>query len=75
MQIFFIRRVFVSKWNVGGIPPNNDPNLDDFLQVRDESDIYVLGYVPGMGKKYIYLFYLKKHTELISCCLLAPWDE
>lgn len=37
-------RVFVATWNVGGIPPNNDLNLDDFLQVREESDIYVLGF-------------------------------
>ncbi|PQQ17875.1 type I inositol polyphosphate 5-phosphatase 10 isoform X1 [Prunus yedoensis var. nudiflora] len=37
-------RVFVATWNVGGKSPHNDLNLDDFLQVNNESDIYVLGF-------------------------------
>ncbi|THG04872.1 hypothetical protein TEA_010113 [Camellia sinensis var. sinensis] len=36
-------RVYVATWNVGGKPPPNSLNLDDFLQVDDQSDIYVLG--------------------------------
>lgn len=36
--------VFVATWNVGGKSPHSGLNLDDFLQVRDESDIYVLGF-------------------------------
>ncbi|KAJ6720039.1 TYPE IV INOSITOL POLYPHOSPHATE 5-PHOSPHATASE 9 [Salix viminalis] len=37
-------RVFVATWNVGGKSPHSDLNLDDILQVHDESDIYVLGF-------------------------------
>ncbi|XP_043689783.1 type I inositol polyphosphate 5-phosphatase 5-like [Telopea speciosissima] len=36
--------VFVATWNVGGKSPHNDLNLDNFLQVQDPSDIYVLGF-------------------------------
>jgi hypothetical protein len=34
----------VATWNVGGKTPNNCLNLEDFLQVEDSPDIYVLGY-------------------------------
>ncbi|KAA8514777.1 hypothetical protein F0562_017956 [Nyssa sinensis] len=37
-------RVFVATWNVAGKSPHGDLNLDDFLQVQHESDIYVLGF-------------------------------
>ncbi|VVA28013.1 PREDICTED: type [Prunus dulcis] len=37
-------RVFVATWNVGGKSPHNGLNLDDFLHVNNESDIYVLGF-------------------------------
>ncbi|KAJ6727535.1 TYPE I INOSITOL POLYPHOSPHATE 5-PHOSPHATASE 10 [Salix purpurea] len=37
-------RVFVATWNAGGKSPHSGLNLDDFLQVHDESDIYVLGF-------------------------------
>ncbi|PON59724.1 Deoxyribonuclease I [Parasponia andersonii] len=37
-------RVFVATWNAGGIPPHNGLNLDDFLQVDNPSDIYILGF-------------------------------
>lgn len=37
-------RVFVATWNVGGKSPHSNFNLDDFLQVHDQSDIYVLGF-------------------------------
>ncbi|KAL5568744.1 hypothetical protein UlMin_025319 [Ulmus minor] len=37
-------RVFVATWNVGGVSPHNGLNLDDFLQVDNPSDIYVLGF-------------------------------
>ncbi|OMO49444.1 Inositol polyphosphate-related phosphatase [Corchorus capsularis] len=37
-------RVFVATWNVGGKSPDSKVNLDDVLQVREESDIYVLGF-------------------------------
>lgn len=37
-------RVFVSTWNVGGLPPNGGLNLDDFLDLHDEADIYVFGF-------------------------------
>lgn len=40
----FLFRVFSATWNVGGISPHGGLNLDDFLQVHDQSDIYVLGY-------------------------------
>ncbi|XP_062227560.1 type I inositol polyphosphate 5-phosphatase 10-like [Phragmites australis] len=37
-------RMFVATWNVGGKTPNNRLNLQDFLQVEESPDIYVLGF-------------------------------
>ncbi|XP_026665499.2 type I inositol polyphosphate 5-phosphatase 5-like [Phoenix dactylifera] len=37
-------RIFVATWNVGGKPPHNGINLEDFLQVEGSSDIYILGF-------------------------------
>ncbi|KAL9451104.1 hypothetical protein AB3S75_012787 [Citrus x aurantiifolia] len=37
-------RVFVATWNVGGKTPHSGLNLDDFLQVDGQSDIYILGF-------------------------------
>ncbi|KAL6125453.1 hypothetical protein ACLB2K_073511 [Fragaria x ananassa] len=37
-------RVFVATWNVGGKSPHSGLNLDDFLQVNNPADIYVLGF-------------------------------
>lgn len=37
-------RVFTATWNVGGKSPHNGLNLDNFLQIHDQSDIYVLGF-------------------------------
>ncbi|KAL5700161.1 phosphoinositide 5-phosphatase [Ranunculus cassubicifolius] len=37
-------RVFVATWNVAGKTPDTGLNLDDFLRVEEESDIYVLGF-------------------------------
>nr|GEZ27762.1 type I inositol polyphosphate 5-phosphatase 10 isoform X1 [Tanacetum cinerariifolium] len=36
-------RVFTATWNVAGISPSSDLNLDNLLQIHRESDIYVLG--------------------------------
>ena len=38
-------RIFVATWNVGGKTPNNSINLEEFLQVEDTTDIYVIGFV------------------------------
>ncbi|KAF0922184.1 hypothetical protein E2562_027782 [Oryza meyeriana var. granulata] len=37
-------RMFVATWNVGGKTPNNRLNLQDFLQVEESPDIYILGF-------------------------------
>jgi len=38
-------RVFASTWNLGGIVPSDDLNLEDWLDTRANSyDIYVLGF-------------------------------
>ncbi|WOL02609.1 hypothetical protein Cni_G11328 [Canna indica] len=38
-------KLFVSTWNVGGILPSDDLNLEDWLDVNDNYyDIYVLGF-------------------------------
>ncbi|XP_020255406.1 type I inositol polyphosphate 5-phosphatase 10 isoform X2 [Asparagus officinalis] len=37
-------RIFAATWNVGGNPPRFGLNLNDFLPVDDQSDIYVLGF-------------------------------
>ncbi|THU61710.1 hypothetical protein C4D60_Mb07t26190 [Musa balbisiana] len=42
----FKYKVFVSTWNVGGISPTDDLNLEDWLDTdRSSYDIYVLGYL------------------------------
>lgn len=37
-------RIFAATWNVGGQCPSGDLDLSDFLQVRNEPDMYVLGF-------------------------------
>uniref|UniRef100_A0A0E0L9H5 Inositol polyphosphate-related phosphatase domain-containing protein n=1 Tax=Oryza punctata TaxID=4537 RepID=A0A0E0L9H5_ORYPU len=37
-------RMFVATWNVGGRTPSKRLNLQDFLQVEESPDIYVLGF-------------------------------
>ncbi|KAL3502123.1 hypothetical protein ACH5RR_036572 [Cinchona calisaya] len=38
-------KVFVSTWNVGGVAPTDDLNIDDWLETCNTScDIYVLGF-------------------------------
>ncbi|XP_027343970.1 type IV inositol polyphosphate 5-phosphatase 9-like [Abrus precatorius] len=38
-------KVFVSTWNVGGIAPDEDLNIDDLLETCNNScDIYILGF-------------------------------
>ncbi|CAK8561263.1 unnamed protein product [Lathyrus sativus] len=37
-------KVFAATWNVGGQCPSGNLDLSDFLQVRNEPDMYVLGF-------------------------------
>ncbi|KAL0908719.1 hypothetical protein M5K25_023226 [Dendrobium thyrsiflorum] len=37
-------KLFASTWNVGGIPPNDDLNLEDWLDTKNNYDIYVIGF-------------------------------
>ncbi|KAI3467950.1 hypothetical protein Pfo_024613, partial [Paulownia fortunei] len=37
-------RVFVSTWNVGGVAPTEDFNMDELLDPRNACDIYVFGF-------------------------------
>ncbi|WCJ19056.1 Type I inositol polyphosphate 5-phosphatase 5 [Euphorbia peplus] len=37
-------RAFVATWNVGGKSPDDAINLDDFLRIDNQADIYVLGF-------------------------------
>ncbi|XP_057420093.1 type IV inositol polyphosphate 5-phosphatase 9-like isoform X2 [Lotus japonicus] len=38
-------KVFVSTWNVGGVAPDEDLNIDDLLETDNHScDIYILGF-------------------------------
>ncbi|KAG6475244.1 hypothetical protein ZIOFF_064462 [Zingiber officinale] len=37
-------KLFVSTWNVGGILPTEDVNLEDWLDINNYYDIYVLGF-------------------------------
>lgn len=60
--LFHNFRVFVATWNVGGKSPHSGLNLDDFLQVHDHFDIYVLGYA------FISLFF--SNSMLLFCGLL-----
>ncbi|XP_059065585.1 type IV inositol polyphosphate 5-phosphatase 6-like, partial [Cryptomeria japonica] len=36
--------IFVGTWNLGGITPHNELNLDDWLNASCPADIYVLGF-------------------------------
>jgi len=38
-----VSRIAVGTWNVGGLLPPDDINLDDFIDTSDPADIYVLG--------------------------------
>lgn len=43
--VLFFYRVFVNTWNVGGVVPSDDFNVDDLLATCHTScDIYVFGY-------------------------------
>lgn len=45
LSILYLR-LFASTWNVGGIPPSDALNLEDWLDTKNNShDIYVLGLV------------------------------
>ncbi|PKA61548.1 Type I inositol 1,4,5-trisphosphate 5-phosphatase CVP2 [Apostasia shenzhenica] len=37
-------KLFVSTWNVGGMPPSANIDLDDWLETTEIYDIYVLGF-------------------------------
>ncbi|KAL8240275.1 hypothetical protein R6Q59_013630 [Mikania micrantha] len=37
-------RVFTATWNVGGKSPSSDLDLDNLLQVHNQSDLYILGF-------------------------------
>ncbi|KMZ64715.1 Inositol-1, 4, 5-trisphosphate 5-Phosphatase-like protein [Zostera marina] len=37
-------KIFVTTWNVGGKPPPNYLNLEDWLQTSPPADIYILGF-------------------------------
>jgi hypothetical protein len=36
-------RVCVGTWNVGGISPPSDLDIDDWIEINQPADIYVLG--------------------------------
>ncbi|KAL8042722.1 hypothetical protein ABFX02_09G071700 [Erythranthe guttata] len=37
--------LFVGSWNIGGVSPPDNPNLDDFLDTKNSTaDIYVIGF-------------------------------
>jgi len=42
-------RVFAATWNVGGQCPTMNLDLSDFLQVRNDPDMYVLGYALSLS--------------------------
>lgn len=43
-SFFFSCRLYVGTWNVGGVLPSDDLNLEDWLDINnDYYDIYVLG--------------------------------
>jgi len=47
VNIAILSRIFVGSWNVGGVAPPDDLNMEDWLCTHtDPADIYVLGLVP-----------------------------
>lgn len=38
-----VRRICVGTWNVGGKLPPDDLDIDDWLDINEPADIYVLG--------------------------------
>lgn len=56
-------RVFVSTWNVGGVAPDEDLNIDDLLETDNHScDIYILGY----GQNYFSLFLASTEKHILK---------
>uniref|UniRef100_A0A3Q7H205 Inositol polyphosphate-related phosphatase domain-containing protein n=1 Tax=Solanum lycopersicum TaxID=4081 RepID=A0A3Q7H205_SOLLC len=44
VKCWYKSTLFVSSWNVGGIAPPNDLNMEELLDTRNNlADIYVLG--------------------------------
>lgn len=37
-----LTRICAATWNVGGLTPD-DPNLDDWLDIDEPADVYVIG--------------------------------
>lgn len=56
----------MATWNVGGKAPDNGLNLDDFLRVEDQSDIYVIGYVYFLTTNISDIYFL--FLTCLTCC-------
>lgn len=67
---FSLPRVFVATWNVGGKSPHYNLNLDDFLQVHNQSDIYVLGYVLSIFLIFVRLLCNDFQPKKLLCFVL-----
>jgi hypothetical protein len=42
---FYLGRISVGTWNVAGKPPGEDLNIEEWLDMSQPADIYVLGWV------------------------------
>lgn len=40
---FYVPRICVGTWNVGGKLPSEDLDIDEWLDIDNPADIYVLG--------------------------------
>lgn len=55
-------------WNVAGIAPSDDLDLDQWLCTQEPADLYVLGYVPLQNMKNV-SFDLDKHKMIFNAVL------
>jgi len=72
--LIIVLRMFASTWNVGGVQPSDDLNLDDWLDTSNNSyDIYILGYAK-LSQKMMKNYYIYR-CRCLTNILLKRFQE
>lgn len=67
-------RIFVATWNVAGRCPHSGFNLEDFLQVEESSDIYVIGYDYFYNALIFFMGFFIWCPTFLSLCEKCPYN-
>ena len=71
IDVWWNFRISVTTWNVGGVIPPSDLDLEDCLNMKDASDIYVLGYDVN-PVLWLKLFIMADFKSLINLSFYHP---